>query len=203
MFSDALIQWVREYLCNNHHCIPCTGDFSLHFKFFGQGNSTMQQTFRFIKETLAQQQEFPTYILIHVGSNELARPENTVWDILATLQLQVKDLMLDILENGPYFQNTERFGGVIWSDMLPRPHWPGFTSQKAVECHRRCLNHVAGNELVCTSLWRLMHESFHTKFRMDYQVHSSLLSDTGNHKFYSEIEQFMQTLIRAKQNSTC
>ena len=159
----------------------------------------MQQTFEFIKETLSQRQEFLMYILIHVSSNKLAWPENDVQDIINTLQQQVKDLMLEALENGPYFQNAEKFGGVIWSNILPRPHWPGFTSQKAAEHRHRSLNLIAGNELVCTSLWRSTHESFHTKFRMDYRVHSPLLSDVDNHKFYSEIDQFLQTLIHAKE----
>ena len=145
------------------------------------------------------------YILIHIGTNDLVIPTNGVKDILVNLQKHMKQLMLEILENGPFIPGANHWGGgVIWPDILPCTHWKGFNFQKAVEKRHHRFNTAVGMHMSCTGVWRLTHKSFHLKFRMDYcTCDTTHLSDGDNHKFYSEIEEFVQTLTRAKNQTKC
>ena len=203
MFGDSLVHWLGEHVKDPLTLTPNSGPYLIHFTFFGKRGGKLDDVPVQLSQAIQERGDLPHFILIHVGSNDVANSQIDTKSVMIKIQHTLNSIISELFEAGVYTAGAHRFQGLVWSDILPRYRWTKFKDQKAAEGKRKRVNAAANDIMERAGFWSLKHDNFKAHLKVNYRIPDPThLSATGNQKFYTQLENYLQNIIHAQRAQT-
>ena len=183
MLGSSFIYWA------NKEAATRPGGLDLGLQFVGgrvtwMGTRSMHwQDFQASVSEKLQTRPAPSFLLIHLGSNDLG--------VVSSSDLY-EDIELDILRLHAMYPNIK----IIWSEMLMRRYWHNADVGKCLENARKRVNLRVRNLVVSIGGYVIRHPNIRSTNRNLYRYDGCHMSTVGNNIYLNTVQGAIETFMK-------